>query len=93
MKRGGVCVPLHTPTLYEKGWLAGWKKNGWKKSNKDKVLNVDLWLKLDEQLEKHNVKFIWVKGHADNVENERCDTLAREAASAEKLLIDENYGK
>ena len=91
-------VNLYSDSKYvvdaiEKGWLAGWKKNGWKKSNKDKVLNVDLWLKLDEQLEKHNVKFIWVKGHADNVENERCDTLAREAASAEKLLIDENYGK
>lgn len=91
-------VNLYSDSKYvvdaiEKGWLAGWKKNGWRKSNKDKVLNVDLWIRLEEQLEKHNVKFIWVKGHADNVENERCDVLARNAASADNLLTDENYGK
>jgi len=91
-------VNLYSDSKYvvdaiEKGWLQSWKKNGWRKSNKDKVLNMDLWVRLEEQLEKHNVKFIWVKGHADNVENERCDALARDAAAAESLLIDENYGK
>jgi ribonuclease HI len=91
-------VNLYSDSKYvvdaiKKGWLKSWKKNGWKKSNKDKVLNVDLWTRLDELLEKHNVNFIWVKGHADNVENERCDFLAREAASKRVLKIDENYGR
>jgi len=89
-------VNLYSDSKYvvdaiEKGWLSSWKKNGWKKSNKDKVLNVDLWIRLEEQLEKHNVRFIWVKGHADNKENERCDALAREAAAGDMLSIDENY--
>ena len=89
-------VNLYSDSKYvvnaiEQGWLEGWKKNGWKKSNKGAVLNVDLWKKLDEQLKKHNVKFIWVKGHAENVENERCDQLAREAASGIHLSTDEEY--
>ena len=89
-------VNLYSDSKYvvnaiEQGWLEGWKKNGWKKSNKGAVLNVDLWKKLDEQLKKHNVKFIWVKGHAENVENERCDQLAREAASGINLSTDEEY--
>jgi len=89
-------VNLYSDSKYvvdaiEKGWLSSWKKNGWKKSNKDKVLNVDLWIRLEEQLEKHNVRFIWVKGHADNKENERCDALARVAAAGDMLSIDENY--
>ena len=46
-----------------------------------------------ELLDKHNVNFIWVKGHADNVENERCDFLAREAITNGNLLEDENYSK
>ena len=91
-------VNLYSDSKYvvdaiEKGWLKSWKKNGWKKSNKDKVLNVDLWLRLDELIEKHHVNFIWVKGHADNVENERCDFLAREAAAKDTLKLDENYGR
>ena len=89
-------VNLYSDSKYvvnaiEQGWLEGWKKNGWKKSNKGAVLNVDLWKKLGEQLKKHNVKFIWVKGHAENVENERCDQLAREAASGINLSTDEEY--
>lgn len=89
-------VNLYSDSKYvvnaiEQGWLEGWKKNGWKKSNKGAVLNVDLWKKLDEQLKRHNVKFIWVKGHAENVENERCDRLAREAASGVNLSTDEEY--
>jgi ribonuclease HI len=89
-------VNLYSDSRYvvdaiEKGWLKSWKKNGWKKSNKDKVLNVDLWMRLEEQLERHNVKFIWVKGHAANKENERCDLLAREAAAKEHLSTDDEY--
>lgn len=61
-----------------KGWLYGWKKKGWIKSDKKPVLNVDLWEQLLPLLEKHEVMFNWVKGHAGHPENERCDKLAVE---------------
>lgn len=61
-----------------KGWLYGWKKKGWIKSDKKPVLNVDLWEQLLPLLEKHDVTFNWVKGHAGHPENERCDRLAVE---------------
>lgn len=57
-------------------WVYGWKKNGWKKSDKKPALNVDLWQELLPLLEIHNVDFIWVKGHNGHKYNERCDTLA-----------------
>lgn len=57
-------------------WVYGWKNNGWKKSDKKPALNVDLWEQLLPLLETHNVKFLWVKGHNDHPENERCDKMA-----------------
>lgn len=59
-----------------KGWAKGWKARGWIKSDKKPALNVDLWEKLLDLLEVHNVRFVWVKGHAGHPENERCDQLA-----------------
>ena len=59
-----------------KGWVYTWKSNGWRKADKKPALNVDLWEQLLELLEKHNVTFNWVKGHAGHPENERCDRLA-----------------
>ena len=59
-----------------KGWVYGWQKRGWVKSDKKPALNVDLWEQLLPLLEKHQVTFIWVKGHAGHPENERCDRLA-----------------
>lgn len=59
-----------------KGWARSWRKNGWIKSNKKPALNADLWEKLLALLDVHNVKFVWVKGHAGHPENERCDELA-----------------
>ncbi len=59
-----------------KGWVYGWKRNGWRKADKKPALNVDLWERLLPLLEKHQVEFIWVKGHAGHPENERCDQLA-----------------
>lgn len=78
-------VTLTTDSSYvvnaiEKGWLNGWKKSGWKKSDGKSVLNPDLWKSLDELLQKHNVKFVWVKGHAGHPYNERCDKLASDYA-------------
>ncbi len=59
-----------------KKWVYGWKKKGWKKSDGKPALNVDLWEQLLPLLEKHQVTFVWVKGHAGHPENERCDRLA-----------------
>lgn len=76
-------VTLTTDSRYvvdsvTKGWVYGWKKRGWIKSDKKPALNVDLWEKLLSLLEKHKVEFVWVKGHAGHPENERCDRLAVE---------------
>ena len=59
-----------------KGWLASWKKNGWRKADKSAVLNVELWQKIDSLLEIHDVSFVWVHGHTGHPYNERCDALA-----------------
>lgn len=89
-------VTLYSDSKYvvdsiTKGWVYGWKKRGWIKSDKKKALNVDLWERFLPLLEKHQVEFVWVKGHAENVENERCDELARGAIASGELLEDENY--
>jgi ribonuclease HI len=60
------------------GWIHGWKRNGWKTANKKPVKNVELWQRLDEAQQRHNVTWEWVKGHAGHPENERADELARE---------------
>lgn len=59
-----------------KGWVYGWQKKGWKKSDGKPALNVDLWERLLPLLEIHDVTFNWVKGHDGHPENERCDRLA-----------------
>lgn len=61
-----------------KGWVKKWQANGWVKSDKKPALNADLWEKLLALLKKHDVRFVWVKGHAGHPENERCDRLAVE---------------
>ncbi len=58
-------------------WIQKWKVNNWKTSAKKPVKNRDLWLKLDELISRHNVKWNWVKGHANNKYNEKADSLAR----------------
>ena len=60
-------------------WVYSWKKNNWIKSDKSKAKNIDLWERLLELIYYHNVKFIKVKGHADNEYNNRCDKLAVKA--------------
>ncbi len=59
-----------------KGWAKKWKNNNWMKNKKEKALNTDLWERLLNLLENHNINFIWVRGHNGNEENERCDKLA-----------------
>ena len=78
-------VDLYTDSAYlcnalEKKWLEIWSKNGWKTVSKSDVENQDLWKELIVLLDRHDVKFHKVKGHADNEFNNRCDKLAREAA-------------
>ena len=60
----------------EKGWAVSWRSRGWKKADKSPALNVDLWQELLELTAKHEMHYNWVKGHADNEYNERCDRLA-----------------
>jgi len=62
-----------------KGWVYTWQKKGWVKSGGVPVPNKEMWLRLLPLLEKHRVEFVWVRGHADNPKNERCDELARAA--------------
>lgn len=59
-------------------WMHGWKRNGWKTSDKKPVKNVDLWQRLDEAGQRHQVEWRWIKGHAGHEENERADALARQ---------------
>ena len=59
-----------------KGWVYSWKTNGWRKADRKPALNPDLWSELLKLLEIHNVTFLWVKGHNEHPENERCDRLA-----------------
>lgn len=91
LKKEKSNVTIYSDSKYvvdavEKKWVFGWLKKGFK----DKK-NPDLWRRFLEIYKKHNVKFIWVKGHADNIYNERCDTLAVEAATGSNLKADTGY--
>ncbi|HBZ44203.1 MAG TPA: ribonuclease HI [Maritimibacter sp.] len=74
-------ITIVTDSAYVKngvtGWIHGWKRNGWRTSNKKPVKNVELWQRLDEAQARHNVAWKWIKGHAGHPENERADELAR----------------
>jgi ribonuclease HI len=75
-------VDLHTDSEYVRNgimtWIHGWKKRGWKTADRKPVKNVELWQRLDEARDRHDVTWHWVRGHAGDVENERADELARE---------------
>ncbi len=86
-----VNVTIYSDSKYvvdsiEKGWLFGWEKKGFKGKK-----NIDLWKRFLKIYRKHKVKFVWVKGHAGNPMNERCDQLAVAAAESKNLKIDEGY--
>ncbi len=89
-------VTLHSDSKYmvdavTKGWARKWQANNWKRNKKEKAKNPDLWQRMLDLCQKHQVDFVWVKGHAGIPENERCDTLAVQAARGNELLIDEGY--
>ena len=73
---------------FNKHWLDGWIKKGWKRGKNEPVKNVDLWKRLLEAVKPHQIVFIWVKGHNGHPENERCDFLATSAADGDNLLED-----
>ncbi|MDR2168305.1 MAG: ribonuclease HI [Clostridiales bacterium] len=89
-------VRLYSDSRYlvdaiEKGWVLRWQKNNWMRNKSDAAVNVDLWKRLLAQLRRHRVEFVWVRGHASNVENNRCDELAREAIKCGDFLVDSGY--
>ncbi len=82
-------VDLHTDSQYVKGgvtgWMHGWKRNGWRTADKKPVKNQDLWQALDAALQRHQIAWHWVKGHAGHAENERADQLARDGIAMARL--------
>ncbi len=89
-------VTLNSDSQYvvegiEKGWAKRWRGNGWMRNKRERAVNPDLWGKLLELCETHEVEFRWVRGHAGDVENERCDQLAVEAAHLKDLPVDDGY--
>lgn len=76
-------VSLYTDSQYLRqgmmGWVAQWKKSGWRNSKKEPVKNIDLWQQLDALAQQHQITWHWVKGHSGHPENERADTLANQA--------------
>lgn len=91
IKKDGWDVLIYSDSKYvvdavEKGWLWQWEKKGFKKKK-----NIDLWKRFIPLFKKHKVKFKWLKGHAGNPENERCDYLAVKSAEQSNLLDDLGY--
>lgn len=93
LKHSASEVEVVTDSKYVKNgctsWLAKWKQNGWRTSDRKPVANSDLWQVLDQLLEKHSVHFTWVQGHSGHPENERADALAQRAALGERV---QRYG-
>lgn len=81
-------VALHTDSEYlKKGiteWMPGWKRRNWQRKG-GPIKNIDLWKRLDEAVQPHQIEWRWVKGHAGVLYNERCDVLASEAIAREKM--------
>lgn len=92
LKKNNLPITIYTDSQYivntvEKKWLDNWIRTQFKSGKKNK----DLWLRYHQLAQNHHIHFKWVKGHADNVYNNRCDILATTAADGKHLLIDEGY--
>jgi ribonuclease HI len=91
LKKEGMNVIVYSDSKYvvdsvEKGWLKNWVAK-----NFNKVKNPDLWMRFIRIAKKHNVKFMWVRGHSTNIENNRCDELAVAATKGANLLSDPGF--
>ena len=89
-------VEVHSDSQYvvkafNDDWISGWKRRGWKTAGKQPVKNIDLWERLLAAMSDHEVRFVWVKGHAGHRYNERCDQLATQAADGTGLIDDEGF--
>ncbi|HPG12913.1 MAG TPA: ribonuclease HI [Chitinophagaceae bacterium] len=92
LKKDGMKVTIYSDSQYvvkavQEGWLNTWIKTNFKGGKK----NPDLWKEYYQLAQQHHIRFVWVKGHADNPFNNRCDELATEAADGNDLLTDEGY--
>ncbi|PKO18966.1 ribonuclease HI [candidate division BRC1 bacterium HGW-BRC1-1] len=95
--KGTCSVTIRTDSQYlasaiMKGWAKRWRRLGWMRNKTERASNPDLWERMLLLCERHSVKFEWVRGHAGNAENERCDELAGLALSKPDLPIDAGYG-
>jgi len=89
-------VKIYTDSQYvaegiTQGWAQRWKENGWKRNKKEKAVNTDLWSQLLDLCEAHKVEFEWLKSHAGDPDNERCDRLSVQASQRKELPLDELY--
>ena len=89
-------VKLHSDSQYlinavSKGWAEGWRMRGWMRIKKERALNSDLWERLLKAVSRHEVEWVWVRGHAGNPENERCDELAVQASQGHPETIDQGF--
>ena len=96
LKKRDKKITVYTDSSYvvngiTKGWAKTWRKNNWIKSDKKPAINSDLWNELLDLIEPLNINFIWLKGHAGNRYNERCDELAVSAAKGKALPVDKGY--
>jgi ribonuclease HI len=94
LKKDGLNITIYSDSQYvvkavQEGWLKNWIATNFKGGKK----NPDLWLKYAELAKKHNIRFVWVRGHADNPLNNRCDELATMAADSGNLIEDTGYKK
>ncbi|HET56807.1 MAG TPA: ribonuclease HI [Deltaproteobacteria bacterium] len=89
-------VVLHSDSSYvvngiNKGWAKKWRANNWMRTPSEQAANTDLWERLLRLCERHHVTFVWVRGHAGDPENTRCDEMALRAASGENLAVDAGF--
>ena len=86
------CDSQYVVSMYNGGYVRQWQRDGWTRNKgKDPALNSDLWSDLLDLCAREDVRFVWVRGHADNAENTRCDQLAVQARQAADLPVDEGY--
>ncbi len=91
-------VTLYSDSAYlvramQEGWAQRWRAQGWKRTRKEVAQNADLWQRLLDLCAVHEVSFVWLRGHADDPENNRCDALVRQARRSPHLPPDEEYEK
>lgn len=77
--------------MMQEGWPRRWRAKGWRRAGGGTASNIDLWDALLKLCDEHEVEFVWVKGHAGDTENERCDRLAVQASLQSNLAADEGY--